>query len=257
MITFPNPKLNIGLDILRKRPDGYHDIDTLMVPYEGMRDLLEIVPAEKPEMKLYGIPVDGDATDNLCFRAWKMMAEEFGIQPVAIYLYKNIPSGAGLGGGSADAAFTLLMLNDMFGLGLDKPALAELAARLGSDCPFFIYNRPMLCRGRGEIMSPFDIDLCGLRFEVVVPPIHVSTREAYAGVTPGVPVTPLEESLRRPVREWKECVRNDFEKSVFAAHPQLADAKEDMYRHGAIYAAMSGSGSSIFGIFQENVGIFV
>lgn len=251
MITFPNPKLNIGLDILRKRPDGYHDIDTLMVPYEGMRDVLEIVPAEKPEMTLYGIPVDGDPMDNLCVRAWRIMADEFGIQPVAIYLYKNIPSGAGLGGGSADAAFTLVMLNGMFGLGLEKPALAELAARLGSDCPFFIYNRPMLCRGRGELMSPYEMNLSGFRFEVVVPQVHVSTREAYAGVTPSMPEVPLEQCLARPVTEWRDCVNNDFEKSVFASHPQLSEIKEDMYARGAVYAAMSGSGSSIFGIFEE------
>ncbi len=251
MITYPNPKLNLGLNILRRREDGYHDIDTLMVPYRGMRDVLEIVPSEKPSMTLYGIPVDGDPQANLCFRAWKMMSEEYGIPPVDIYLYKNIPSGAGLGGGSADAAFTIVMLDEMFHLGLDKPALASLAARLGSDCPFFVYNTPMFCRGRGEIMTPCDITLDDWRFEVVVPQVHVSTREAYAGVNPHIPGRPLEDVVALPVEQWRGVVENDFEESIFPSYPQLARIKEDMYARGAVYAAMSGSGSSIFGIFAK------
>jgi len=250
MITFPTPKINIGLDILRKRADGYHDIDTLMVPYRGMHDVLEIAVSEQLEMHLYGISIEGDPLDNLCIKAWRLLAASCALPPVAIHLWKGIPSGAGLGGGSADCAHTLLMLNEMFSLGLSREELAGYAAQLGSDCPFFIYDRPMLCRGRGEVMSPCDIDLSGLRFEAVVPQVHVSTREACSGVTPAIPATPLEELLRRPVSEWRDCVKNDFEKSVFAAHPQLAEAKEDMYSRGAIYAAMSGSGSSIFGIFE-------
>lgn len=251
MITYPNPKLNIGLNILRKREDGYHDIDTLMVPYTGMRDVLEIVPSDELRMTLYGIPVDGDPMDNLCVRAWTLLAEDFNIAPVAIYLYKNIPSGAGLGGGSADASFTLLMLNEIFSLGLDNETLARYAARLGSDCPFFIFNRPMLCRGRGEVMTPFELDLSGYDIEVKVPDVHVSTREAYAGVTPGLPARPLETLLALPAGQWRGAVVNDFEPGIFAAHPQLAAIKEDMYRRGAVYASMSGSGSSIFGIFAK------
>lgn len=251
MIRYPNPKLNIGLDILRRRTDGYHDIDTMMVPYDGMHDILEIVPSESLEMHLYGIPVEGDPMDNLCIKAFRMMRERFRIDPVAIHLWKGIPSGAGLGGGSADCAWTLRMLNDIFSLDLADSVLAEMAAALGSDCPFFIYNRPMLCRGRGEILTPFDLTLEEWRFEVEVPPVHISTREAYSGVTPRVPDVPLEVALRRPVAEWRGLVVNDFEESLFPLHPELEAARQRMYDRGAIFASLSGSGSSVFGIFPR------
>lgn len=251
MISYPNAKLNIGLDILRRREDGYHDIDTLMVPCFGLRDVLEIVPSSALEMHLYGIPLDGNGGDNLCMKAYRLLWDRYGLPPVEIHLYKGIPSGAGLGGGSADAAFTLRMLNEMFALRLPDATLAELAAQLGSDCPFFICNRPMLCRGRGEIMTEFGSLPEGLRFEVEIPPVHVSTREAYAGVSPAVPEIPLEELLRLPVPEWRGKVRNAFEDSVFPAHPEIAAAKEAMYSRGALYASMSGSGSSVFGIFRD------
>lgn len=251
MICYPNPKLNVGLDILRRREDGYHDIDTLMVPYEGMHDVLEIVPSERLEMHLYGIPVEGDAMDNLCVKAFRMLEADFGIAPVEIHLWKGIPSGAGLGGGSADCAWTLRLLNGLFGLGLSDAVLAGYAARLGSDCAFFIYNRPMLCRGRGEILSPSPVSLEDYRIEVEVPPVHVSTREAYSGVVPKVPEIPLEEALRLPVPRWRGLVVNRFEESVFPQHPEIAAAKQRMYSRGALYASMSGSGSSVFGIFSR------
>ena len=251
MICYPNPKLNIGLDILRRREDGYHDIDTLMVPWQGMHDVLEIVPSERLEMHLYGTPVEGDAMDNLCVKAFRVMQERYGIGPVAIHLWKGIPSGAGLGGGSADCAWTIRLLDGLFSLGLPAEEMSGIAATLGSDCPFFIYNRPMLCRGRGEIMTPFDLPLDDFRFEVEVPPVHVSTREAYSGVTPRVPEIPLEEALRRPVSQWNGLVVNGFEESVFPLHPDLAAVKQRMYARGALYASLSGSGSSIFGIFPR------
>lgn len=251
MICYPNPKLNIGLDILRRREDGYHDIDTLMVPWQGMHDVLEIVPSERLEMHLYGTPVEGDAMDNLCVKAFRVMQERYGIGPVAIHLWKGIPSGAGLGGGSADCAWTIRLLNGLLALGLSDEEMSGIAATLGSDCPFFIYNRPMLCRGRGEIMTPFDLPLDDFRFEVEVPPVHVSTREAYSGVTPRVPEIPLEEALRRPVSQWNGLVVNGFEESVFLLHPELAAVKQRMYARGALYASLSGSGSSIFGIFPR------
>ena len=251
MICYPNPKLNIGLDILRRREDGYHDIDTLMVPWQGMHDVLEIVPSERLEMHLYGTPVEGDAMDNLCVKAFRVMQERYGNGPVAIHLWKGIPSGAGLGGGSADCAWTIRLLNGLFALGLSDEEMSGIAATLGSDCPFFIYSRPMLCRGRGEIMTPFDLPLDDFRFEVEVPPVHVSTREAYSGVTPRVPEIPLEEALRRPVSQWNGLVVNGFEESVFPLHPELAAVKESMYARGALYASLSGSGSSIFGIFPK------
>ena len=189
--------------------------------------------------------------DNLCIKAWKLLNEEFGIPPVAIHLYKGIPAGAGLGGGSSDAAATILMLNDMFSLGLSAEECAVRAARLGSDCPFFIYGRPMLARGRGEILTPFDIDLTPFRIEVVVPPVHISTKEAYSKIRAAVPREPISEILKGGVESWRGRLKNDFEDSVFPAHPEIEAAKGEMYRRGALYASMSGSGSSVFGIFNK------
>lgn len=255
MITFPNAKLNLGLDILRKRPDGYHDLESLFIPYDGLRDVLEIVPTTKMEMEmhLYGMPLEGDPMDNLCVKAWKLLHERFDIPPVAIYLWKGIPSGAGLGGGSADASFTLAMLNEIFLLRLQTAEMAEMAATLGSDCPFFIYNRPMMASGRGEILKPYrNLDLSGYRIEVVKPDVFVSTREAYAGVRPHLPETPLEEILSRPVGQWRSSLVNDFEESIFPAHPEIEAVKRQFYERGAVYAAMSGSGSAVFGIFRKD-----
>lgn len=254
MITFPNPKLNLGLAVLHKRDDGYHDLESLFIPWRGLHDVLEVVPAAEPEMHLYGIELEGSAGDNLCMRAWQLLHECYGIPPVAIHLWKGIPAGAGLGGGSADAAFTLRMLSEMFGLGLSDELLCSLAARLGSDCPFFIYNRPMLATGRGEVLVPYEIDVTKLRIEVTNPGIHVSTREAYAGITPrdrrtNSPLIPVREALARPLDEWRDCLVNDFEEPVFAAHSQLAAIKADFYARGARYASLSGSGSALFGIF--------
>lgn len=250
MLLYPNAKLNLGLDIVEKRPDGFHNIETLFIPCE-LRDILEIVPSDSLEMYQYGLPYDGEAMDNLCVKAWKALNEKYSIPPVAIYLYKKIPVGAGLGGGSSDASHTLLALNELFSLGLTQEELADIAATLGSDCPFFIYNTPMLASGRGEILTPFDIDLSRWRIEIITPEIFVSTREAYAGVTPKRAEIPLEEILRRPVEEWRNLLKNDFEESVFAAHPQLAEEKRALYERGAVYASMSGSGSSLFGLFSR------
>ena len=182
MILTPNAKINVGLDVVRKRADGYHDIETLFVPVPDVRDVLEVVKADEASMTCYGTPCDVPVEKNLCFKAFRLMQKNYGISNVHIYLYKNIPMGAGLGGGSSDAAFTLIALNEVFSLGLSQERLAEIAAELGSDCPFFIYNRPMYAGGRGEILEPFDIDLSPYRIEVVTPGIHISTAEAYAGV---------------------------------------------------------------------------
>ncbi|MBR4213256.1 MAG: 4-(cytidine 5'-diphospho)-2-C-methyl-D-erythritol kinase [Bacteroidales bacterium] len=256
MITFPNPKLNLGLAVLHKREDGYHDLESLFIPWHGLHDVLEIVPAAAPGMHLYGLELGagGDGGDNLCMRAWQLLHECYGIPPVAIHLWKGIPAGAGLGGGSADAAFTLRMLSDLFGLGLRDDLLASLAARLGSDCAFFIYNRPMMASGRGEILVPYEIDVTKFRIEVTNPGIHVATREAYAGIIPrdrqpNSSLIPVREALEKPVSAWKDCLVNDFEPSVFAAHPEIAAIKADFYARGARYASLSGSGSAIFGLF--------
>lgn len=252
MITFPNAKLNLGLNILRRREDGYHELESLFIPYCGLRDVLEIVPAAETSLHLYGIEIDGAAEDNLVFKAWKMMHSEFGIGPVEMHLWKGIPFGAGLGGGSADAAFALAMLNEMFLLRLQQQELAELASTLGSDCPFFIFNRPMMARGRGEILSRFNIDLSDYRIEVIKPDVSISTREAYAGIRPHLPSISLEDVLALPVEKWKGLLCNDFEESIFPLHPEIAAVKEDFYRRGALYAAMSGSGSAVMGIFRKN-----
>lgn len=253
MITFPNVKLNLGLDVLRKRPDGYHDIETLFVPYTGYADRLEIVEASGFSIDIVREGgVDWDPMQDLCAKAYRLLAADFALPPVHISLEKHSPVGAGLGGGSSDAAFTLRMLSDMFSLGLSDSALASYSARLGSDCAFFVYNRPMFGSGRGEVLSDFPIDLSGYVVEVVVPAdVSVSTADAYRGIVPAVPSLPLREALRRPVEDWRGAVKNDFETTVFAKYPELASIKQSLYDRGAVYAAMSGSGSALFALFAR------
>lgn len=246
MLLYPNAKVNLGLNVVRKRSDGYHDIETLFFPVPALCDVLEIVPSGSFSMKVLNRDIEGE---NLCEKAWKLMASRFGIGPVAINLYKQIPMGAGLGGGSADAAFTLAGLNRLFGLGLPDDELAGLAAQLGSDCAFFIYNRPMMARGRGEILSPFDFSLDGHELRIFPQEVFVSTREAYAGIAPKKPERSIESVVKRPVEEWRGLLVNDFEESVFARHPELASAKQALYDDGALYAAMSGSGSALFAVY--------
>lgn len=259
MILRTDVKLNLGLKVLQRRPDGYHDIETLFVPCAAFGDTLEITRADA-----FGIAIDGpcyrgwDQNEDLTARAWGLMREAYGIGPVQIRLTKTAPVGAGLGGGSADGAYALKMLNDLFFLGLTEKRLAEMALELGSDCPFFIYDRPMFATGRGEILEPFEPGLSGCGFRVEVPEgVSVGTAEAYAGLEAsrrqggqegGIA---LKSALKRPVAEWKDLVVNDFESGVFARHPEIAALKEKMYADGAIYAAMSGSGSAVFGIFAE------
>ena len=257
MITHPNVKLNLGLSVIRRREDGFHDLETLFVPYTGISDTLEIVPADAFSIDILRKEgVDWDPQQDLTAKAYRLLEADFYIPPVHIRLTKTSPVGAGLGGGSADAAFALRMLNDLFGLSLDDGTLASYAARLGSDCAFFIYNRPMLGSGRGEILTPYDIDLSGYEIQVVVPEgIAVSTREAYGGITPREKLTEapvaLMDALSLPVEEWKNALVNDFEATVFKAHPELAAIKRSLYDSGAIYAAMSGSGSALFALYRR------
>lgn len=269
MTVYPNAKINIGLHVLRKRPDGYHDLQTLFVPFFGLRDTLEITPAAdalhgtpaadgKVGIEIKGACVDWDVTCDLTVRAYEILDREFGLPAVNITLVKQIPVGAGLGGGSSDAAFALAALSQMFSLGLTDRQLAERGSQLGSDCAFFIYNRPMLGSGRGEILEPFDIDLSEYDIRVEKPEgVSVSTREAYGGVVPRFSPSDegltdgLEGSLILPVEMWRGVVGNDFEKSVFPLHPEIAALKQRFYAQGAVYASMSGSGSSVFGIFRK------
>ena len=255
MISYPNVKLNLGLHVLRKRPDGYHDLETLFVPYMGISDVLELNEAPEDTIDIQG--GTWDIYTDLCWRALGLIKADFDIPPVRIDLLKRAPVGAGLGSGSSDAAFTLKMLNSMFSLGLSDEALAGYAARIGSDCAFFIYNTPMLGEGRGEVLAPFDIDLSAYDLRVEIPAgVSVSTREAYSGIVPrdkcGLAGGPsLREILGLPVEQWKDALVNDFEKTVFSVHPEIEALKESFYDRGAVYAAMSGSGSSVFGIFRK------
>lgn len=251
MITFPDCKINLGLHVLRRRADGFHDIETAMVPVPGLCDALEILRADAPGCTFTssGRAIDAPAEKNLCVRAYERMRARHGIGGVKMHLHKHIPFGAGLGGGSADAAFALKMLDELFGLALPAEELKALAAELGSDTAFFIDNRPALAEGRGEVLSPLDLDLSGYTLYIVKPPFGVSTAEAYAGVVPREPERPLTELLAGDIRTWKEALKNDFEPIVFRKHPAIAALKERLYDRGALYAAMSGSGSAVFGIF--------
>ena len=289
MITNPNVKINLGLNILRKREDGFHDLETLFVPYFGIHDTLEIVVGDDysrtsaalfgkyaPEMIAQGISEDGalmitiaraegvdwDPLKDLTAKAYYILAEDFKLPPVKIFLEKTSPVGAGLGGGSADAAFALKMLNEMCGLGLCETQLAEYAARLGSDCPLFIYNRTMIGEGRGEILTEISWELpfsChpehsegSFDLQVLTPEgVAVSTKEAYGGIRPHLPEVPLREALARPVEEWSDVLVNDFEETVFVNHPELAAIKRSLYDSGAVYASMSGSGSALFALYKK------
>lgn len=279
MITNPNVKINLGLNVLRKREDGFHDLETLFVPYFGIHDTLEIVAGDDfsrtsaaifgkyaPEMIAQGISEDGklmitiareegvdwDPLKDLTAKAYGILSEDFDLPPVKIFLEKTSPVGAGLGGGSADAAFALTMLNEICSLGLDEARLAEYASRLGSDCAFFIYNRPMIGEGRGEILTEYPIDLGDLNLQVLTPEgVAVSTKDAYAGIKPHLPEVPLREALARPVEEWDGILVNDFEETVFAKYPELAAIKRSLYDSGAVYASMSGSGSALFALYKD------
>ncbi len=257
MILCPNAKINLGLTVYPRRADGFHDIESLFVPVRDLSDVLEVVHSDSFELICYNSPEVIPVEKNLCYRAFELMRREYGIGNVKIYLYKNIPTGAGLGGGSSDAAFTLVALNEIFLLGLDKVTLAAHAATLGSDCPFFIYNAPMIATGRGEILEPFDFDMERFRVEVVTPGIHISTPEAYKLVddyyakNPRQKPLPIENMLKMEPSEWPENLVNDFQEPIFTEYPALAELKNDFYNRGAVYSAMSGSGSAVFGLFPK------
>ncbi|MBR0320870.1 MAG: 4-(cytidine 5'-diphospho)-2-C-methyl-D-erythritol kinase [Bacteroidales bacterium] len=280
MITNPNVKINLGLNVLRKREDGFHDLETLFVPYFGIKDTLEIITGDDfsttsamlfakyngvEQGLVQGISEDGklmitiarkegvdwDPLKDLTAKAYFILAEDFNLPPVKIFLEKTSPVGAGLGGGSADAAFALKMLNELCGLGLSDQKLAEYASLLGSDCAFFIYNRPMIGEGRGEILTEWPVDISGYDLQVLTPEgVSVSTKDAYSGIRPHLPEVPLRDALARPVEEWQGVLVNDFEETVFAKYPELDAIKRSLYECGAVYASMSGSGSALFALFK-------
>lgn len=251
MISFPNAKINLGLHITAKRKDGYHDIESCMIPFPLMDALEMIVSTKNTSFESTGLEIPGDSKDNLILKAYQLLKKDFPNLPhVNIHLHKHIPMGAGLGGGSADAGFALSLMNNLFDLILDDFFLEEYATQLGSDCAFFIENTPKIARGRGELLEPVDLDLGGTHLILINPGIHIGTKEAYAGVTPTAPKVKLEEVLADKSR-WKDELVNDFEASIFPNHPEIAAVKNKLYESGAYYAAMSGSGSSVFGLFDE------
>jgi 4-diphosphocytidyl-2-C-methyl-D-erythritol kinase len=250
VILFPHAKINIGLHVIAKRPDGFHDVNTLFYPLPFC-DVLELTPAKKTMLRLTGLPVEGAPDDNLCMKAYRILQKYYDLPPVTIHLHKVIPTGSGLGGGSSDASHTLLALNTLFSLQCPERQLMDYAARLGSDCSFFIQSKPALAEGRGEILHPTEVCLAGYYILLVKPPVHVRTAEAYANIVPRQPAQSLRDLVGLPVTEWRGKVCNDFEAGVFARHPELAAIKAALYDKGATYAAMSGSGATIFGLFAD------
>lgn len=250
MVVFPNAKINLGLNITKKREDGYHDIVSCFVPVP-YHDVLEVIESKKFNFASSGLPIPDQPEKNLCVKAYRLLKKDLGLPEVNIYLHKLIPIGAGLGGGSSDASHTLKCLNTIFELFLGDSILEDYAAQLGSDCPFFIRNQPIMAYSTGNEFEEISLDLSGKYIVLVTPPVHISTAEAYAGVTPATPGSDLKEALEQaPVAQWKELLSNDFEGSVFQKYPELARIKVKLYEAGAFYASMSGSGSALYGLFD-------
>jgi 4-diphosphocytidyl-2-C-methyl-D-erythritol kinase len=254
MICFPNAKINLGLHVVSRRTDGYHNLETVFYPI-GLKDGLEIVPtqASKQNYRFFqtGAPLEGNPESNLVVRARNLIAEEKALPEMDILLFKGIPSGAGMGGGSSDAAFMLDLLNRSFELGYSTEELMLRAGRLGADCPFFLLNKPAFASGTGDRLEPIDINLNDYTLLVVKPNATVSTKEAYAMIAPRTPATPLKEIVGNPPETWREALKNDFEPPVFKKFPEICRVKQQLYEMGAVYASMSGSGASVFGLFRE------
>ena len=262
MITFPIAKINLGLNVVEKRPDGYHNLETVFYPV-GIKDVLEVYEMDKDfpsttdcDLKVTNIVIDGDEQRNLVVRAYNLLKQDFPQLPrVHAHLYKAIPTQAGMGGGSSDCAYMLRLLNEQFRLGLTTDQLVGYAARLGADCAFFIESRPAYAEGIGELLHPISLNLSGWHIAIVRPDIPVSTREAFSLVNPAKPAVNCREVVMQPVERWRDLLVNDFEQSVFTLHPEIGAIKQQLYDLGAVYAAMSGSGSSLFGLFRQPVSL--
>src|SRR5690606_30372404 len=251
MVTFPNAKINIGLQVLRKRPDNYHDIETVFYPLP-VYDVLEIIEATEFKLHVSGIPISGSA-ENLCAKVFQVLQFDYGLPPVHIYLHKNIPIGAGLGGGSSDAAFLIKLISEYFNLNLSLKRMEDYARRIGADCAFFIANQPVLASGIGDQFSSITLDLSSYHIVVSKPPVHISTAEAFADVRLNESGRDLKTHINQPLCTWRESIVNDFEYSIFERYPLIRQIKEQLYQSGAVYASMSGSGSAVYGIFDEGV----
>ena len=250
MISFPNAKINIGLYVVSKRGDGYHNLETIFYPVQ-LADALEFVEADKTELTVSGIEIPGRQDDNLILKAYKLLSAEFKLPPLHFYLHKAIPMGAGLGGGSSDASFALGMLNNYFSLGLNNETLVHYSSLLGSDCPFFIINRPCYASGTGNILTEISLDLSDYKVLIVKPPVHVNTSAAFQNIAPKPSGLNLEEIGLIPVEQWEGYIMNDFEPAIFSRYPEISDIKTTLYNIGALFASMSGSGSAVYGLFKE------
>jgi len=259
MIIYPKAKINLGLRVIEKREDGFHNLESLFVAVPDCIDILEIVESNKLSFSLYGASLDCEPGMNICEKAFKLLAQDFDIPGADIHLFKKIPSGAGLGGGSSDGACTLILINDLYNLGLDTSALQLYASRLGSDCPYFILAHqdtsdnysPVIVTGKGDILEKYPLEILNnLKIKIVTPNIFISTAEAYTGIVPKHSSIQLKEILQMSPQKWKTTLFNDFEKHIFEKYPQLLHQKELLYQQGAIYASMTGSGSSLFGLFK-------
>jgi 4-diphosphocytidyl-2-C-methyl-D-erythritol kinase len=257
LVVFPNCKINLGLHVLEKRSDGYHNLETIFLPL-SLKDALEVNncthkgSASGFDLSVSGLAVPGEPDANLCTKAWQLLKNDYpDVPPIKMHLLKAIPTGAGLAGGSSDGAFTLLLLDRFFGLGLGQEKLIEYALQLGSDCPFFIINKPCLAAGRGEILEELPLDLSDYKIVVVYPDLHINTGWAFSQLRPAAAAQPLKEIIQKPIQSWREKLGNDFEEPVFDAHPALRKIKDTLYQAGALYASMTGTGSCIFGIFRK------
>ncbi len=263
MINFPNAKINIGLNIVEKRPDGLHNLETVFYPISWCEPLEIIKAADvekntstgKIKFESSGISIAGDVHSNLCVKAYNLLAADKKLPSVNMYLHKVLPIGSGLGGGSADAAFSIKMLNDLFNINLSSEEMQQYARELGSDCAFFIENKPVFAYGRGDVFEPVKLDLSNFFIVSIKPPIQVNTGEAYAGADPRKPERNLRELIQLPINQWKSFIVNDFETSIFKKYPQIANIKKDLYSQGAVYASMSGSGSCVYGMFSQSTNL--
>ena len=251
MVVFPHAKINVGLHVLRKRSDGFHDIDTCFYPVP-LTDVLEAIPSDRFTFNQTGLTVPGGANDNLCVKAYELLRGEYDSPPVNMHLHKIIPMGAGLGGGSSDGAFALKLLNSLFELNINDDQLSEMAAQLGSDCPFFISAKPSIGSGKGTVLSPAELDLKGIFIRIIHPAIHISTAEAYAGLQPRDNRIAVSELIRSPHSSWRKELVNNFCFNAYKKFPRLQAIEDELYRQGAFYATMSGSGSAIFGLFEKS-----
>jgi 4-diphosphocytidyl-2-C-methyl-D-erythritol kinase len=250
MIFFPGCKINIGLNVINKRPDGYHNLESIFYPLL-LSDVLEIIESDHFSIQTTGLPIDGDHSDNLIVKAYYLLQDVYHLPPIKIHLHKQVPMGAGLGGGSADGTATLLALNQLFDLKIPTLELERLADQLGSDCSFFVKNKPLFVQGKGEIHAEIELDLSANFIQLIHPSIHISTKEAFSGIGFNSSTISLTNKILTPIESWKENIGNDFEHTIFPNHPEIAEIKDKLYQNDAIYASMTGTGSAVYGIFKN------